>query len=45
MIDEEAERKAILRLMFGKSADLVEKYLPELLQAWGLKVEKCRGAE
>jgi len=39
MIENEDERKAILRLMFGRSAELVELYLPAVLQAWGLRVD------
>jgi len=38
IVDEES-RKAILKMMFGKSAEIVEKYLPEILQLWGLKIE------
>ncbi|MFQ5762664.1 MAG: hypothetical protein ACE5PO_06490 [Candidatus Bathyarchaeia archaeon] len=40
--DEEKARKAILRMMFGKSGEDVEKYLPELLKLWGLEIEKRR---
>jgi hypothetical protein len=39
LIENEEERKAILRFMFGRSADLVERYLAAVLQAWGLRVE------
>jgi len=40
MIDSDEERKAILRMMFGRSADLVERYFPEVLRAWGLKMRE-----
>ena len=40
MIENETERKAILRMMFGESADYVEEYLQEVLQAWGLRLKK-----
>jgi hypothetical protein len=36
-MDENA-RKAILKLMFGKSAGDAEKHLPILMALWGIKV-------
>ena len=32
-------RKAILRLMFGKSANEAEKNLPILMTLWGIKIQ------
>lgn len=36
---DERARKAILQLMFGKSAEEAEKNLPILLELWGMRTK------
>jgi len=37
--DEEKANEAIRRMLFGKSADKFQKYLPVILRLWGIEVK------